>query len=135
MNSLGYVHRDVKPDNVMIHSELGAPLTADNFKLCDFGLAVKEGATKFIYKRCGTPGFVPPEVVKAADDLDLSLFSSSKWDTFSTGVILYMLISRVSSPSRIIPFPRFKHKTNPGKSRRMQSQFWACSYGETVYAK
>lgn len=95
MNSLGYVHRDIKPDNIMIKKQSGNRLTADSFKLCDFGLAIKEGASSFIYKRCGTPGFVPPEVVKASEDFDISIFSSRRWDSFSIGVLLYMLISRL----------------------------------------
>ena len=93
MNQQGYVHRDIKPDNIMIHRVADLPLTADDFKLCDFGLAMKEGANKFIYKRCGTPGYVPPEVVRSSDDFDIGIFSSFKWDSFSIGVVLYMLIS------------------------------------------
>lgn len=89
---MGYMHRDIKPDNVMIHRQPGEPLEARHFKICDFGLVMREDAKHAIYKRCGTPGFVPPEIVKADND-DFEAKVSRKWDTFSVGVILYMLIS------------------------------------------
>lgn len=78
----------------MISKVPDQPLDAKSFKICDFGLAMKEGSPSFIYKRCGTPGYVPPEVVKASSSDSESIFFSSKWDTFSLGIIVYMLISR-----------------------------------------
>jgi len=97
LNSKGLIHRDIKPDNIMLFREEGSPIEANCFKICDFGLAMKEGANSFIYKRCGTPGYVPPEVVRASSESSEFIFFSKKWDTFSVGVILYMLITG-SSP-------------------------------------
>jgi serine/threonine protein kinase len=78
----------------MLTKKEGEKLEVKNFKICDFGLAMKEGSHSFIYKRCGTPGYVPPEVVNATSAGPESIFFSSKWDTFSVGVLLYMLISK-----------------------------------------
>lgn len=91
---MGYIHRDIKPDNIMIHREEGEELEAKNFKICDFGLVMTQDAKNCIYKRCGTPGFVPPEIIKVEND-EFESKVSKKWDTFSVGVILYMLMSRV----------------------------------------
>lgn len=77
----------------MIHREDNKELEAKNFKICDFGLVMREDAKNCIYKRCGTPGFVPPEIIKADND-EFEAKVSKKWDTFSVGVILYMLMSR-----------------------------------------
>lgn len=80
----------------MLYKVEGQEIQAKNFKVCDFGLAMKEGANSFIYKRCGTPGYVPPEVIRASCTDPESIFFSATWDTFSVGVILYMLISSLN---------------------------------------
>ena len=38
---------------------------SDKIKLCDFGLATHVDVKEYLYKRCGTPGYVCPEVVNA----------------------------------------------------------------------
>lgn len=80
----------------MIHKEEGKPYLAKDFKICDFGLAMNFNSKSFIYKRCGTPGYVSPEIIKSDGGLDFFTVTP-KCDTFSVGVILYMLISRISS--------------------------------------
>ena len=77
----------------MILIEEGVELKPHHLKICDFGLVMKQGDTKCIYKRCGTPGFVPPEIILVNNN-EFDKVVSIKWDTFSVGVILFMLISR-----------------------------------------
>lgn len=69
----------------------------DNFKICDFGLATKADTPDYLYKRCGTPGFVAPEVV-VADSNDPNFRVEPSSDVFSIGVIHYLLLSNVRSP-------------------------------------
>jgi calcium/calmodulin-dependent protein kinase I len=77
----------------MLTKEEGGQITAKNFKICDFGLATYEDVDNYLYKRCGTPGYVSPEIVKADAD-DTSFRATTKCDTFSAGVILFLLLSK-----------------------------------------
>ena len=56
--------------------------------IADFGLACK--GKNPIYKRCGTPGFVTPEVL---NHLEEDLMYDAKCDIFSVGIIFYILIT------------------------------------------
>lgn len=65
------MHRDLKPDNIMFRKE------NDFSSLCliDFGLSTLIDVqrciffklTSFMYARCGTPGFVAPEILNLKD--------------------------------------------------------------------
>jgi serine/threonine protein kinase len=52
--------------------------------LVDFGLADKESIKKRIFTRCGTPGYVAPEVLNDKE-------YDCKVDCFNSGIILYIL--------------------------------------------
>lgn len=94
----------------MLVTEEGQEITSKNFKICDFGLATYEHITNYLYKRCGTPGYVAPEIVKA-DSNDPSFRATTKCDTFSAGVLLYLLLSRLSNnSSRKYAFPKFRYE-------------------------
>jgi calcium/calmodulin-dependent protein kinase I len=92
LENKGILHRDLKPENIMLTKEEGKNAEARNFKICDFGLATYEHVTDYLYKRCGTPGYVAPEIIKA-DASDYTFRANTKCDTFSAGVLLYLLLS------------------------------------------
>ena len=80
------MHRDIKLDNILILSEESLePI------LADFGLSTFDNVPfdTILFKRCGTPGFVAPEILEFKDT-DSSLYSN-KCDIFSIGAILYCL--------------------------------------------
>jgi serine/threonine protein kinase len=77
------MHRDLKPENIILKS-------SDNMhdiKIVDFGLASFTNIKEYIYPRCGTPGYVAPEIIR----YNGSTPYGSKVDIFSAGVIFYVL--------------------------------------------
>jgi serine/threonine protein kinase len=56
--------------------------------IADYGLATHVYEKKYLYCRCGTPGYVAPEVI---NNDDMSLTYSSICDIYSVGLIFYLL--------------------------------------------
>ncbi len=52
------IHRDIKPENILMRTKKEA-----NCALSDFGLAQSANSEVYMYPKCGTPGFVAPEVL------------------------------------------------------------------------
>lgn len=68
MDECGIMHRDLKPENIMFRSSnLTTPDTYDPV-IVDFGLAAQCDVTPYLFFRCGTPGFVAPEIIKVAQN-------------------------------------------------------------------
>ena len=79
LHSLGIIHRDIKPENLILKDD-----ESNELKLADFGLADFILNEKKNFSRCGTPGYVAPEILKGKE-------YNSTADVFSVGVILYIL--------------------------------------------
>ncbi|CAG9322509.1 unnamed protein product [Blepharisma stoltei] len=77
---MNVVHRDLKLENILLNSES----SETDFKLIDFGLACF--ADKELTQNCGSPGYVAPEILR-------KMPYGAKVDVFSTGVVLYMVLS------------------------------------------
>ena len=77
------IHRDIKPNNVLINQMHGHHY---EMKVADFGLSVFTPNDEAQFKKCGTPGFVAPEVLRKQG-------YSYKADVFSLGAMLYSLIT------------------------------------------
>lgn len=80
MHAKGMMHRDLKPENLIL---TGVSDDTD-IKIADFGLSTFINIDDQLFKRCGTPGYVAPEVLadQPYDD---------KVDVYSAGVILFIL--------------------------------------------
>jgi calcium-dependent protein kinase len=57
-------------------------------KIIDFGLSTFLGVEKYLFPRCGTPGFAAPEIINYQDE---SAKYDEKCDVFSLGVIFFMM--------------------------------------------
>ncbi len=92
LHELGYLHRDVKPENLVLHRERDTY----TLKLVDFGICkpeIEDGpALTARGTVVGTPEYMSPEQVQGLD-VDV------RTDVYSTGVVLYELVAGCT------PFP------------------------------
>ena len=77
----GIVHRDIKPDNIMIHKD-------GRVQIMDFGLAKLRGVSRLTKEgtTVGTAGYMSPEQVQGHE-------TDHRTDIFSLGVVLYELFT------------------------------------------
>ncbi len=52
------IHRDIKPDNILIMNKQKLIV-----QIADLGLACRAGDYEQIKQKCGTPGYVAPEIL------------------------------------------------------------------------
>ncbi len=82
------MHRDLKPENLLLKNKYDD----SHIVIADFGLATFLDE-QILFKRCGTPGFVAPEVLSYNDG---DKFYDVKCDVFSAGIIFYILLTGVA---------------------------------------
>lgn len=81
----GIMHRDLKPENILFRQN---EMNQENICIADFGLSTFLNVNEYLFSRCGTPGFVAPEVVNMKDTKQKY---SEICDEFSCGVIMHIL--------------------------------------------
>ena len=97
LHAKNIVHRDLKPENLLLASKMNNW----DLKIADFGLAtVIEDQSKKLYLRCGSPGYVAPELLQEKG-------YNCQADIFSVGVIFYIILTgrplfKGNSPDEIL---------------------------------
>ncbi len=89
MHSKHIMHRDLKPENLIFRAEASWQCV-----IADFGLAEFADAEEYLFVRCGTPGYVAPEVINIKD---MKTKYDPICDMFSLGLIFHILLLGVSA--------------------------------------
>lgn len=84
MHSKGIMHRDLKPENLLFRKE-----GQWDCVIADFGLAEFAEIENYLFVRCGTPGYVAPEVINIKD---MKTKYSPICDIYSLGLIFHILL-------------------------------------------
>lgn len=79
-HSRGIYHLDVKPENILVNSNL-------KIKMIDFAFAVRQVDDSKIKKFCGTPSYMAPEIHRKEH------YQPAKADVWALGVITYRLFT------------------------------------------
>uniref|UniRef100_A0A8C4I7S0 Rho-associated protein kinase 2 n=1 Tax=Dicentrarchus labrax TaxID=13489 RepID=A0A8C4I7S0_DICLA len=84
IHSMGFIHRDVKPDNMLL-DRLG------HLKLADFGTCMKMDSTGMVHcdTAVGTPDYISPEVLKSQGG---DGYYGRECDWWSVGVFIFEML-------------------------------------------
>lgn len=114
MHSHNIMHRDLKPENILLRKDGDYDCV-----IADFGLAESAFNDPYLFVRCGTPGYVAPEVVNLKD---LKAKYDPICDLFSVGVIFHILAMRKP------PFPGKEYNEVLAQNRACEINFEAPEY-------
>ncbi|KAA6384555.1 MAG: putative AGC family protein kinase [Streblomastix strix] len=81
VHASGLIHRDIKAENIMMHSSNGST----KVKIADFGLAKVDVSNQMGITACGTPLNMAPELILHTST------GNFKVDIWSVGVVLFQL--------------------------------------------
>ena len=84
MHKKRIIHRDIKPDNILVKSR--ASKEGYEIKVADLGLALFTENDELLGSKCGTPGYIAPEIFSGEG-------YSYKVDIFSLGSTFFNLLT------------------------------------------
>lgn len=103
IHSHGIVHRNLKPENILVGAD-------DRIKLINFDVALKTGAERLTFTNIaqivGASPYISPEELKGNR-------GDARSDIYALGVILYEMLTGVTPYSGAEPFERLRHYIVP----------------------
>jgi serine/threonine protein kinase len=93
LHKYGFVHNDIKADNVLLSADWTP-------KLCDFGLACKIGHP---LPGSGTSRYMAPELLTDDGDKIVGRPASPLHDVWSLGILLYIMLTDSFPWRRAVP--------------------------------
>ena len=80
IHQCGIAHRDFKPENILLTNENTI------LKIIDFGLGNFYKNNQLLSTACGSPCYIPPEMIKEEN------YNGALCDIWSSGIILYLML-------------------------------------------
>ncbi|CAK68984.1 unnamed protein product (macronuclear) [Paramecium tetraurelia] len=82
LHNIGIMHRDIKLDNIMLLRKNDP----NSIRIMDFGYSTLINDEMFSYQRCGTPGYIAPEILNMGQYNQLC-------DIYSLGCVFHALLT------------------------------------------
>lgn len=115
VHDAGYVHRDIKPNNVIIEND-------GNPRIIDFGISAKLGKPPKNSSVSGTPAYMSPEHMENKVD--------QRMDIYSLGCVLYELLMDKTPYNHVIQ----KHKLREKKSDDISPEQLRYQFAKNLYS-
>jgi tRNA A-37 threonylcarbamoyl transferase component Bud32 len=114
-HKMGVVHRDVKPENVLVGRKEGPAGAVEYVKVVDFGISNARGDIGGAEGVCGTPEFMPPEQAQGQEP-------DARDDVYAFGCLMYQVLTG-DVPFRADDVPRvllmhLRDPVQPPRQRR-----------------
>lgn len=87
LHDIGIMHRDIKSENILFKKQ---DFDENEIFLSDFSLAAYANKKGLTIPKCGTPGYIAPEILNAKDS---QVTYDSKCDIFSAGILFYFMLT------------------------------------------